>query len=246
MKFSFLFILWVAAGISPALGEGPAPEPIYRWKKCLASEGLTLFWSKVEGSDVIAFRAEGIVDAPIEKVASVVLDKNRGTEWVNSLLESKVVREISPTEFIEYDRMAAPPLSSERDFVSRVTLDSNPLERRITVRYRSQVDPLTPPLKRCVRGDVTCEFKMVPMTLGDQTYLQTQIFCDPKGGIPKWVVNFFQQGWPQTTFGNLRKQVKKDDIQVLPVVEKLLQVPPVKVAEKKESKPWQRRRGGKL
>lgn len=228
------FILLIAALPALVLAGDPAParSKAAQWKKCLNSDGLTLYWSKVEGSEVIAFRAEGIVDAPVEKVASVVVDTTRGTEWVNSLLESKVVRVVSSTEYVEYNRVGAPPLSSQRDFVSRVTLSADPAARKVLVRYRSTEDPEAPSSRQCVRGDITCEFKMVPMTLAGQTYVQTEIFCDPKGGIPKWVVNFFQQGWPQNTFRNLRKQVKKPDIQVLPVIESLLRIPPVKVAQK--------------
>lgn len=231
-----IFILFLAVLPALAFADAPKKTPAAHWQKCLNSDGLMLYWSKVEGSEVIAFRAEGIVDAPVEKVASVVVDTARGTEWVNSLLESKVVRVVSPTEFIEYDRVGAPPLSSERDFVSRVTLSADPGARRVSVSYRSAQDPEAPSSRQCVRGDISCEFKMVPMTFSDQTYVQTEIYCDPKGGIPKWVVNFFQQGWPQNTFRNLRKQVKKPDIQVLPVIESLLKIQPVKMANRKRSK----------
>jgi len=206
-------------------------DPVFKWQKSCTSNGLTLYWSKVEGSPVIAFRGEGIVEAPIEKVASIVIDTTRGTEWIDSLLESRVVHQISTAEFIEYDHMGTPFIMANRDFVSDVTLTADPQTRRFTVHYASVEDPLAPPFKKYVRGKMICEFKMVPMSMPDETYVEAEIHCDPKGGVPKWIVNLFQQGWPQTTFESLRKQVQKPDIQILPVVEDLLMKPPVKLVK---------------
>jgi len=104
-------------------------ESEFHWKKSCNTDGLTLYWSKVEGSQVIAFRGEGIVDAPLEKVASIIIDTTRGTEWIDSLVSSKVVRNLSPTEFVEYDHAGIPfpfdQVMSDRDFVSHVFLESS-------------------------------------------------------------------------------------------------------------------------
>ena len=217
-------------------------EMVFKWKESSHSDGLTLYWSKVNGSQVIAFRGEGIVDAPIEKVASIIVDTTRATEWIDSLASSNVVRNLSPAEFVEYDHVGISfpfdTVMSDRDFVSHVVLESDPATRRFTVSYLPTEDEGAPLTRKYTRGTMTCVFKMVPMSLPDETYVEAEIHCDPKGGVPKWLVNFFQQGWPQTTFENLRKQAKKPDIQILPVVENLLQKPVVKMvqASKKASK----------
>ncbi len=227
-----------ASGKSPASPAlPPAHESSYHWQKSCNTEGLTIYWSKVEGSQVIAFRGEGIVDAPIEKVASIIIDTTRATEWIDSLVSSKVVRSLSPTEFIEYDHVGIPfpfdTLMSDRDFVSHVYLEADPPSRRLTVTYLPVEDDQAPVLRKYTRGTMTCVFKMVPMSISDETYVEAEIHCDPKGGVPKWLVNFFQEGWPQTTFDNLRKQARKADIRVSPVVARLLGNPaaPVKLAK---------------
>ena len=232
--------LTVPASADPAAGNPAPPPPALKeealhWTKCSTSEGLNLFWSKVDGSQIIAFRGEGIVDAPLEKVSSIIIDTTRSTEWIDSLVSSKVVRAISSTEFIEYDHAGIPfpfdTLMHDRDFVSHVAVEADPVKRTVTVTYRAAEDSLAPPLRQYVRGTMTCEFKMLPMSLEDETYVEAEIHCDPKGTVPKWLVNFFQQGWPQTTFERLRKQAKKTDIQLLPVVEQLLENPAVKLAQ---------------
>src|SRR5579859_8146113 len=166
----------------------------YEWHKSAKADGITIYWCRVGDSPVIAFRGEGIVDGPIEKVSSVIVDTTRATEWVDSLVSSKVLRPVSPMEFIEYDHVGIPfpftPLMSDRDFVSKATLAADPKTHGISVTYESVDDPSMPPLKKYVRGVMWCEFKMTPMSFPGQTYVEAEIHCDPKGSIAKWLVNF--------------------------------------------------------
>jgi len=248
MKCSTKAIVFLVLGVGMAWGQAAdttkkpaAPvmarlqEGSFNWQKSCNTEGLTIYWSKVEGSPVIAFRGEGIVDAPLEKVASIIIDTTRGTEWIDSLVASKVVRDLSPTEFIEYDHVGiAFPFDTvmqDRDFVSHVTVSADPSTQRMTVRYEPTEDAAVPASKKLTRGLMVCEFKMVPMSIPEETYVEAEIHCDPRGAVPKWLVNFFQQGWPQTTFENLRRQAAKHDIQILPVVADLLKKQPVKLAK---------------
>jgi START domain len=235
-----LLLAWAAFVPLPGLGakapaaepsgpSAPAALPDYHWQKSCNTEGLTIYWSKVKGSQLIAFKGEGIVSEPLDKVASVIVDTTRATQWIDSLVASRVVRSVSPTEFIEYDHVGIPfpfdALMHDRDFVSRVDLSFDPSDRRLTVSYEPAEDGAAPPLKNYCRGVMSCVFQMVPMSMPDQTYVEAEIHCDPKGAVPKWLVNFFQQGWPQTTFENLRKQAKKPDIRVIPEVAALVDTP---------------------
>lgn len=251
MKKPFLlgFILVFLPTLSGWAGTSTTPvDPLlvavkdseYHWQKSCETDGLTIYWSKVEGSQVIAFKGDGIVDEPLDKVASVIVDTTRGTEWIDSLVSSKVVRDLTPTEFIEYDHVGIPfpfdTLMSDRDFVSHVTVDYDPATRRLTVSYLPAEDDQAPVLKKYNRGVMTCVFKMVPMSLPGQTYVDAEVHCDPKGGVPKWLVNFFQQGWPQTTFENLRREVKKPDIKVVPMIADLMGKQPAKLAVKDKAR----------
>jgi hypothetical protein len=240
-----LSLIPALAGAGPSSTVTPGPtitaslsSSVVQWNKCSNDNGLTTYWSKVEGSQVIAFRGEGIVNAPMEKVASIIIDTTRGAEWINSLVESKVIRPISDTEFIEYDHVGIPfpfdSVISDRDFVSDVNIRFDPKTQWMTVSYKPTTDPDVPKLKKYARGIIDCEFKITRMSIQSQTYVEAKVFTDPKGNIPKWLVNFFQQGWPQDTFEGLRKQAQKKDIGVLPVVTNLLGVKPEeKVASKK-------------
>ncbi len=200
---------------------------VVQWNQCSDDNGLTTYWANVKGSQVIAFRGQGIVNAPMEKVASIIIDTTRGTEWINSLVLSKAVRNISDTEFIEYDHVGIPfpfdQVISDRDFVSDVNVKYDAKTGWMTVSYKPTTDSDAPLIKKYTRGIVDCEFKLVRMSMPDQTYVEARVFTDPKGSIAKWLVNFFQQGWPQDTFEGLRKQAAKKDIEILPLVAELME-----------------------
>jgi hypothetical protein len=51
----------------------------------------------------------------------------------------------------------------------------------------------------------------------------TEVHSDPKGSIPKWLVNRFQKSWAYGTIKGLRAQVNKAGIQDNAEVKALLQ-----------------------
>src|SRR4051812_6530597 len=101
------------------------------WEKVRETDGITVYRSHVPGTSVLAFKGDGRVDVPLLKVARVIIDPARGPEWVDSLAESRIIRRISDTEFLEYDHFAMPFIIKDRDFVSRVTIEPDPAAQEI-------------------------------------------------------------------------------------------------------------------
>ena len=202
-------------------------ESAFTWQQPSQADGILLYWSKVPDTDIVAFKGEGIVDAPMDKVATIIVDTTRGTEWIDGLVESRVLKSISPTQFVEYDHQGVPfpfdQLISDRDFVSRVTVEPAPEVHGLTISYVSVEDPSMPPTQKYVRGQLRyCVFKLMPMTQANQTYVVAEVDADPKGHLAPWLVNFFQEGWPHTTFQNLRQETKKTNIKVFDWVDQLI------------------------
>ena len=55
-------------------------------------DGIRVYKREVPGSALLAFKGEGTVDAPIEKVATIIYDTTRATEWIADLKESRILR----------------------------------------------------------------------------------------------------------------------------------------------------------
>src|SRR6185312_379065 len=86
------------------------------WKKIDESDGILVYRREVPGSDVVALKGEGVVAAPLTRVASALFDTARATEWVEDLVEARVLRRFSDMEYVEYDRFAMPLIVTDRDF----------------------------------------------------------------------------------------------------------------------------------
>lgn len=203
------FVLLLAAG---------TPD----WTVLKKTDGITVSKRDVAGSPVVAFRGEGDVDAPLAVVSTVIFDTTRATEWIQDLKESRIVRWTGGDEFIEYDHVGTPPPLADRDFLSTVKLEADPQAHLVRFHYHSVADDAMPPKKKYVRGDLMSTVFTLTRVDDAHTHVIAEIHCDPKGYVPKWIVNWVQADWPEATFRGLRRQVKKSDLHVDPWFEKAL------------------------
>lgn len=87
-----------------ARGDSPRPAA---WEKFDEDDCIAVCRRDVAGTPVVALRGEGVVHAPLLRVASVLVDTKRGTEWIDSLAEARTVRRVSDREYVEWDHSAA-------------------------------------------------------------------------------------------------------------------------------------------
>jgi hypothetical protein len=206
---------------APAVGDkrsGPAGRS-KDWVETGREDGVVSFKREVPGSDVIALRGEGVVDAPLMRVVSVLLDYARAPEWVDSLAEVRVVRMTGKLEFIEYDHVATPPVvMQDRDFVCHGKLWLDLHKQTFAMMIEPATDPSVPVNDDYVRGELRGFWWLQAIDGGKKTSVITEMHGDPKGGVPKWLVNLFQNNWARSTLQSLRAQVAKKDIQIMPQV----------------------------
>jgi len=205
-----------AGGETGAAGGGPGEtgatpfDPTDGWEKIREEDGITVYRKEVEGSPLVAFRGEGEIAAPIARVAAVQMDLDHTHEWVERLKEAKMLEARSESEFLTYSHIGAPPLVSDRDFVNQVKIDFAP-PSRIKFNLQSVDDPKAP-VTDYVHGKlIKSSFELTALA-PDRTRLVCEIHADPKGSLPKWVVNQFQKGWAFKTITQMRKQVQKPDV----------------------------------
>ena len=188
-----------------------------------------VFRREVPGSQIIAVRGEGMINASITQVSSAILDDQRATEWVDSLVESKLIKMYGPHEFLEYNHIGTPFVLKDRDFLVHGKVEANLKSGTLTITMASVEDPAVPPGKY-IRGHVNGHWNLTSMGNGTQTFLVVEMHADPKGNVPRWIVNLFQKSWPRNTIEKLRMQSVKPDIKVLPQIAAIFE--PVKPVTK--------------
>lgn len=182
------------------------------WKKTDEADGVTVFSKATPGSAIKSVKGTGLVEAPVETVALVLVDDDRAPEWVDSLTEAKVVKVVSPAEYVEYNHVAMPFIVSNRDFVTHVRMQRDAKTKTVVMVSEPADDALRPSRKGVVRGSLAARYVLEPANDGKATRLTVEIHADPKGWLPSWVINFFQKDWAHETIQGIRKQAAKKDL----------------------------------
>lgn len=214
MKTIFsVLVLLVALGASAAASPVPVlPKADASWEKVGESDGVLTHRKEVEGSDVVAFRGETVIDAPIAKISNVLIDTSRKKEWVFRIVEARDVRQLTQFERIEYNHTASGFfMVRDRDFVFRAKGEFDRAKNQATFTFKS-VEDTSVPEQGPVRGDLKMGKYTLTMLSPTKTHVVVEILADPKGSVPKWLVNLFQKSWPVKTLNGIREQCKKADV----------------------------------
>src|ERR1700722_9270270 len=136
----FALLLSMLAWLAPSAARAAAGA----WERIRSEDGILVYKKEVPGSSFVAFRGEGDVDGALLHVGSVIVDVPRDKEWLDSVVEARILRKVSDTEYIMYSHLGTPIGMSDRDFVNDVTIQADPVAQTVTFRMRSVDDPSAP------------------------------------------------------------------------------------------------------
>jgi hypothetical protein len=174
------------------------------------TDGIQILRKELGDSGLVAFRGIGVIEAPLPLVATVIFDTDRRREWIDGLDDSRVILWKDKDNYVEYDHIGLPFFIKDRDFVSEIKMIFDLSKKEMVFRYKPSNEP-SAPRTNYIRGElIDATFILSSIDNGKKTMVDAEFLCDPKGWIPKWLVNFYLKAWPKTTFRNLRKEVQKD------------------------------------
>ncbi|MEK7691575.1 MAG: START domain-containing protein [Bdellovibrionota bacterium] len=202
----------------PISGAIPDDE----WERLDQFDGITIFQRKVPGSSLMAFKGEGVIRAPLDRVMSVIMDAPRRIEWMTRVRSAVVVKEPSKFERVEYVHMGTPWPLQDRDFIYHATLGTDGTGKVITFKAHSVEDATIPEVHGRVRAEVTFSDFLLKSTPEGETWVAAQVHVDPKGIIPAFIVNMVQRKFPRTSLAGLMRQVVKPDVTIHPLIADLL------------------------
>jgi hypothetical protein len=214
MKHLQWFVAVVVLLLAGSLGHAKGGQ----WEEINDEDGIKVFRKEVPGSDIVAFRGETVIDAPIQKVVWILADNEHRTEWVDRLYISTTLEKSSPYDYVLYQAFKLPVIISNRDYVYRGKLDMDADSGVVTLHMSSTEHPKAPETVGVRANLINSRYTLTPIEGGKMTWIEVEIHTDPKGLIPTWLVNLIQKSWPFKTLSGIRAQVEKPHVQeyVLP------------------------------
>ncbi|MEK6579718.1 MAG: START domain-containing protein [Bdellovibrionota bacterium] len=228
-RSQFIFVFITLISVSGLVTQVVASTENHPWELVKKAEGIEVYQANIPGSDLVAFKGEGLLDYGIGRLASILLDTARASEWILNLVESHIVKRVQPLVFIEYSHIGTPFIIKDRDFLSQVEVLIDEKQRTFGLKYNTAESAHggVVPKTGFIRGELHNTTFMLHALEKGKTKVTAMMHADPKGTVPKWIVNFFQKSWPLDTFESLKKQAAKSDIRRAPefidVIEKVEQ-----------------------
>ncbi|MDQ3232775.1 MAG: START domain-containing protein [Pseudobdellovibrionaceae bacterium] len=182
-----------------------------KWELVSEKDGIKVYRMEVPGSPLVAFKGVKLMPVSITKVAQVILDEDteKKKEWIDMIKDFKIIEKGS-TESVTYSAYDLPWPLEDRDYIVHSQLKIDNEANQIVIELKSTEHPKSPQTIG-VRAQLTRSmYKLVPKP-GRTTEVTVEIQTDPKGDLPKWLVNVIQKGWPSNTLKKMEAQAMRPD-----------------------------------
>ena len=200
-------MLLVFGFLSAALAAPPG------WTVVGVTDGVEVAQQSSKGSDLLSFRGETTTDVSIAKLAGLLQDDPKATEWVDLMSVSDSLDRIDEQSKYLYQVYDLPWPVQDRDYLLKRTVNIDVPNKVFTVSIISTVNAQQKPEQECcIRADITKTLWHLQRLDNGKTKVVVEVTTDPKGSLPAWVVNMLQQDWPHKTVNGLLRRAQKADI----------------------------------
>lgn len=178
------------------------------WELQKEKDGIKVYTSEVEGSDIRAYKAEAVMEGKLSSFVAALRDVDNFTELFESMKSSEII-ESTDTLLIHYSQTNAPWPVKDRDGVYQLSFSQHHGTKAVRIRIKvlNNIKPLDDDYVRLEQAEGY--WLLYPL---DQNHVEVtyQMHAEPGGSLPAWVINAFIVDGPLDDMANLRERVKLD------------------------------------
>lgn len=189
------------------------------WKLSTEKDGVRVYTKSILTSKIKALKIETVLNASASQLVAVIMDVEKGKEWVYSTKSCALVKQVSPSELYYYSEVILPWPAQNRDFIAHITVTQNPSTKIVTVDAPC-VTGYVPEKVNIVRIQKSLGKWIITPLSKNQVKIEYTLAVDPAGSIPAWLVNLVASQGPLETFKKLRTQLQKEEYRntILPYI----------------------------
>ena len=174
----------------------------------LEKDSIKVYTCTIANSKFKSVKTIFELNTRLSQLAAIVMDVNSYKEWQYKMKSVTLLKKVSEREIIYHTEVEAPSLTSNRDFVIRLTLNQDPITRELLIEAVSIPDYI-PLLKNVERVPFSkALWKVKPLSV-NKLSVEYYIEIDLGGFVPPWAVNLVAHQAPYETFKDLRQVVGK-------------------------------------
>ncbi len=172
---------------------------------------IKTFAKQEDGKRYRSFKVEASLDGDVATGARVMLDFENYGKWYWEVMDSKLLKRVSPTEYYMYMIHRAPGGLPNRDVILHAVVEPQAKGKNyLLLRVKAVPDYIEqkPPLVRMPAEDMTVKF--TPQKEG-KVLIEAEGYVDPGGKVPTWAINFIQRSAPYSILVGMQRMLRTDE-----------------------------------
>jgi hypothetical protein len=203
MKISYLFVVINFLYLNVAV-EG---QEVGEWKLVKDSDNIKAFVMKSPTSETNKVKVETIIETTLSELVALMKDTENHRNWVFLNEEASLIEETDDFNWKYYGRSDAPWPVTDRDFITDITLQQNPIDYSVIISSFA-IPGFLPENEDCIRVPyATSKWTFNPIGNGS-IHITLVLEADIGGKIPKWFTNLLVTKGPLTTMNGLVNELK--------------------------------------
>ena len=180
------WVCLISALAASARAELPA-ENDNAWTLRKEDGQIRVYTIDQPGSSFKAFKAVGVIDAPIENLMAVMINPGSCVEWVYNCTESRVLGEGGFHDRYAYSVNDMPWPVTDRDYVLHIRTRGDRSSGEVVMELNATPNKLAANAGRVRVDRSDTLYQFTPE--GDSTRMVWIQHPDPNGSLPGWLVN---------------------------------------------------------
>ena len=216
------FLLFAFKSLASVDSQAQPPFVEDRWEQIFSKDGIDVYSQKVPDSNILAFKATGTLNAPIEQIMEVLRRVEIAKEWMPDIEVKYMVKEFSDLDGITYSVNKLPWPFSGRELLLRNELRLDRQKKYLIVDIFSVEDASFPVAKGNVRAFMHMGQTCMRPVGKERTEILFVFYLDPEGYIPSWLANMKQKELPYDFLRSLEEKAATTHFQLRPAFQNYL------------------------
>ena len=166
-------------------------------------------WVKQEdGKRYRSFKVEAVLQGSMESCVRILLDFGNYPKWYWEVIDSRLIRKSSATDYYVYLKHRAPHGLPDRDAPVLMRFEpQTPDNRSLSLRVKAIPD-MMPDTPRYIRMQAEDMYVRLTPTPEKTVIIQAEGYVDPGGRVPGWAINYIQRSAPYAIVVGLQRMMR--------------------------------------